>query len=153
MTKVSRRFIDKTLESYIFAIFLRTILNLKNFDDAKNFLEDLLSPTEKTMLIKRLAIAILLSKGHTYNEIDQTLKVSRNTIMNVSNFLKHSPGGGYKKTVQRIISDQKREELFDKVDELILAISPKKFYESPAYENKKKSGRELFMRKLLRRRL
>jgi len=153
MTKISKRFIDKTLEGYIFAIFVRTILNLKNFDDTKNFLEDLLSPTEKTMLIKRLAIAILLSKGHTYDEIDQTLKVSRNTIMNVSNFLKHSPSGGYRKTAQRIISDQKREELFDKVDELILSVSPKKLYGSPAYERKKKTGKELFIRKLLRRRI
>ncbi|MBI4091719.1 MAG: hypothetical protein HY427_00730 [Candidatus Levybacteria bacterium] len=153
MTKISRRFLDKTLENYILATFLRTILSLKDFDDAKNFMGDLLSPTEKTMLIKRLGIAVLLAKGKTYEEIDEVLKVSRNTIMNVSNSLKHSPSQGYRKIVQSINSDQKREELFDKVEELLLKVSPKKLYESPAYERKKKVGKELFMRRLLRGKL
>lgn len=153
MTKVSKRILDENLEKCIFSILLTTIMNIKSQQEALNFLEDILSPTEKTMIIKRLAIAILLSKGYTYDEIDHTLKVSRNTIMGVSNFLKHSQTGGYRKIAQRIISDQKREELFDKVEELLLSISPKKLYGSPDYEKKKKAGKELFMRKLLRSRL
>lgn len=153
MTKVSKRFLDESLENYIFEIFLKTITNLKTQDEVDIFLKDLLSPTEKIMLIKRLAIAILLYKGYTYNQIDNTLKVSRNTIMNVSNFLRHSQSGGYRKIVERVLVDQKKEELFDKIEELLLAVSPKKLYESPAYQRKKKAGKELFMRKLLRNRL
>ena len=110
MTKVSRRILDKNLEDYIFSVFLKTITDLKTLSESKNFLEDLLWPTERIMLIKRLAIAVMLSKGYTYDEIDHTLKVSRTTIMNVSYFLKHGQNSGYKEVVARILKDQKREE-------------------------------------------
>lgn len=153
MTKVSRRLLDKTLKNYISEIFLKTIQNIKDPLEVKNFIEDLLSPTEKAMLTKRLAIATLLAKGKTYEEIDFTLKVGRNTIMSIARSLKYSKNGGLRKAVQKIILGQKREALFDKVDELILALSPKKLYESPAYERKKKVGKELFMRRLLRNKL
>ena len=108
MTKISRRLLDQKLEEYIFAIFLKTITDLKTPTDVKNFLEDLLWPTEKIMLIKRLAIAIMLSKDYTYDEIDHTLKVSRTTIMNVSYFLKHGQNGGYQKVVHKVLADQKK---------------------------------------------
>jgi|SRR3989338_10238101 len=153
MTKVSRRILDKNLEDYIFSVFLKTITDLKTLSESKNFLEDLLWPTERIMLIKRLAIAVMLSKGYTYDEIDHTLKVSRTTIMNVSYFLKHGQNSGYKEVVARILKDQKREEFFDKIEELLIAVSPKKLYESPAYERKRKAGKELFMRRLFRNKL
>ena len=153
MTKISRRLLDQKLEEYIFAIFLKTITDLKTPTDVKNFLEDLLWPTEKIMLIKRLAIAIMLSKDYTYDEIDHTLKVSRTTIMNVSYFLKHGQNGGYQKVVQKVLADQKKEILFDKVEELLIQLSPPKIYGSPAYQRKRRLGKELFARKSLREKL
>lgn len=150
MTKVSRRILDKSLENYILATFLRTLTDLKTADEAKKFIEDLLSPTEKTMLTKRLAIAIMLSKGYTYDQIDHTLKVSRPTIMTVSYFLKHSQNGGYQKVASRVVNDQKREALFDKIEELLIQLSPPKLYGGPAYERKRKLGQQLFARKRLR---
>ena len=152
MSKVSRRFLDKQLEKYIFKIFSHTISELKSEQEINNFLEDLLSPSEKIMLVKRLAIALMLSKGYTYDQIDQTLKVSRPTIMNVSFFLKHSTNNGYKSTVSRFANKQKDEEFTDKIEQILLTLSPKKLYESQTYEKKKKAGRELFLRKLLRNR-
>ncbi|OGD93493.1 hypothetical protein A2697_03160 [Candidatus Curtissbacteria bacterium RIFCSPHIGHO2_01_FULL_41_44] len=150
MTKISRRALDKNLEKYIFTIFLKTIVDLKTLTEVKNFLEDLLSPTEKIMLIKRLAIAVMLTKGYTYDEIDHTLKVARNTIMNVSYFLKHSQNEGYQKVVTRVLADQKKEALFDKIEELLIQFSPPKLYGSGAYERKRRIGKELFKRKSLR---
>ena len=153
MTKVSRRMLDKNLEDYIFAIFLKAIADLKTLDEVQNFLEDLLSPTEKIMLIKRLAIAIMLSKGYTYDEIDHTLKVSRPTIMTVSYFLKHSQNVGYQKVTEKILAHQKRDALFDKVEEILIQLSPPKMYGSAAYERKRRLGKELFARKSLRNQL
>jgi uncharacterized protein YerC len=150
MTKVSRRELDKNLEEYIFTIFLKTIADLKTLTEVEKFLEDLLWPTEKIMLIKRLAIAVMLYKGYTYDEIDHTLKVSRNTIMNVSYFLKHGQSGGYQKVVARVLADQKKETMFDKIEELLLQFSPPKMYGSGAYERKRRLGKELFRRKSLR---
>lgn len=149
MTKVSRRFLDKELWNRIFEIFVKTLADLKNPADVQNFIEDLLSPTEKVMLTKRLAIAILLAKGYTYDEIDEKLKVSRSTIMNVSFWLKYGKTG-YLKSVEKIIGDQSKEALIDKIDEILLQLSGPKAYGSPAFERKSKRGKELSKRRLKR---
>src|SRR3972149_1443291 len=149
MTKVSRRILNRDLENYIFKIFIKTISKLKEAKQIQNFLDDLLSPTEKIMLIKRLAIAVMLSKGYTYDEIDHTLKVSRPTIMNVSYFLKHGQKGGYQKAVEDILKDQRKEALFDKINELLLTLSPPKLDSSIGFEQKRSFGKELFRKRSL----
>ena len=150
MSQVSRRVLDRKLEDYIFNNFVKTIAKLKENSEIQKFLEDLLSPIEKTMLIKRLAIAVMLTKGYTYEEIDHTLKVSRPTIKNISIALKYAKKGGYQKAVNEILKDQKREEFFDKIEEILLTLSPPKLYGSQAYERKSRLGKELFRRKSLR---
>jgi len=149
MTKISRRFLNKELENHIFELFLNTIVEIRNPDDARNFIEDLLSPTERIMLIKRLAIAVLLVKGYTYDDIDDTLKVSRSTIMNVSIWLKHGKSG-YRKAVNKILETQKRKEFIDKIEEILLQLSPPKRYGSAAFESKQRAGKELFRRRVKR---
>ena len=133
----------------MFELFLKTIVDIKNPDEARNFIEDLLSPTERLMLVKRLAIAILLTKGYTYDEIDDTLKVSRSTIMHVSIWLKHGKSG-YRIAVGKIMETQKREEFIDKVEEILIQLSGPKMYGSRAFEKKQKQGKELIRRKLKR---
>jgi len=150
MTKVSRRTIDRNLEDYIFKNFVKTISKLREQTDIQNFLFDLLSPTERVMLIKRLAIAVMLKKGYTYDQIDHTLKVSRPTIMNVSYFLKHGQKGGYQKTVDDILKDQRKEALFDKIDEILLTLSPPKLDGGIGFEQKRRLGKELFRKRSLR---
>ena len=149
MTKISRRFLNKELERHIFELFLKTIIDLKSPAETQVFIEDLLSPTERIMITKRLAIAVLLTKGYTYDDIDETLKVSRATIMNVSLWLKNGKNG-YRKVVNRILESQKRESLIDKVEEILLKLSPPKRYGSAAFESKQKAGKKLFRRKLRR---
>lgn len=149
MTKISRRYLNKELENHIFEFFLKAIVDIKTTNEAKAFIEDLLSPTERIMLIKRLAIAILLTKGYTYDSIDDTLKVSRSTIMNVSLWLKHGKSG-YRNVVNKILEKQKREELFDKIEEILIKLSPPKRFGSMAFEEKQKEGKELVKRKLKR---
>ncbi|MBI2032471.1 MAG: hypothetical protein HYT09_02375, partial [Candidatus Levybacteria bacterium] len=105
---------------------------------------------ERIMLVKRLAIAILLTKGYTYQMIDETLKVSHPTIMKVSLELKYGTNNGYKKVVDNFLEHQKREETIDKIEELLLQISPPKALGSIAFEKKSQKGKELFRRKLKR---
>ena len=149
MTKISRRYLNKELEKRMFELFLKTIVDIKNPDEARNFIEDLLSPTERLMLVKRLAIAILLSKNYTYDEIDDTLKVSRATIMTVSLWIKNGKNG-YKKAVEKIMNTQRKEEFIDKVEEMLIQLSGPKMYGSRAFEKKQKRGKELVRRKLKR---
>ncbi|PIR79923.1 MAG: hypothetical protein COU25_02920 [Candidatus Levybacteria bacterium CG10_big_fil_rev_8_21_14_0_10_35_13] len=150
MTKVSKRLLDKNLENRIFEVFIKTIVDLKNPNDVQNFINDLLSPVERIMLVKRLAIAILLTKGYTYQMIDDTLKVSHPTIMKVSLELKYGINNGYKRVVDNFLEHEKREELIDKIEELLLQISPPKALGSLAFEKKRQKGKELFRRKVKR---
>lgn len=143
MTKISKRLLDKNLQNQIFEVFTESIIELKNSEDVKNFLNDLLSPVERIMLVKRLAIAILLTKGYTYEMIDDALKVSHTTIMKISFWLKYGENNGYKKVIENFLKKKGREEKFDKIEEILLQFSGPKRYKSPAYERKSKKGKEL----------
>ena len=151
MSRISRRYLDKELENKIFEVFLKTIVDIRTPTEAKNFIEDLLSPTEKIMLIKRLAIAVLLTKGKTYEYIDHTLKVSRATIMTVSLWLKHGKGG-YRKVVENILKTQRKEALLGNIEEILIRLSPPKRFGSIEFEKKSKEGKELLRKRLKRER-
>lgn len=143
---VSKRVLNEELQSKIFNVFIKTLVDLKYEDEVKDFLEDLLSPTEKIMLVKRLAIAILLSKGYTYEAIDNILKVSRPTINRVSFALRYGKSG-YQKAISKIVRQEKREEFIDKIEEILIQLSPPKAYGSPAYERKREAGKALHKRR------
>lgn len=149
MAKVSRRILNKELEDYIFELFIKTITDLRDPSEVRNFLTDLLSPIEKIMLVKRLAIAVLLTKGFTYDTIDATLKVSRPTIMNVSRALKHGESG-YQQAVKKILEHQKREEIGDKIEEILLRFAPPAALGSASFSAKQQAGKTLFKRRLRR---
>ena len=82
--------------------------------------------------------------------IDDTLKVSHPTIMKVSLGLKYGTNNGYKKVVDNFLEHKKREESIDKIEEILLQLSPPKALGSLAFERKSKKGKELFRRKIKR---
>lgn len=123
MAQVSKYPLSKESEERIFEVFWQTIADLKTKETVKKFLEDLLSSTEKTMLAKRLAIAILLTKGHDYRSISKTLKVSTATIMLINTWLKQG-GQGYKMVIQKLLKREKSEEFWDNLEETVSKILP-----------------------------
>ena len=70
MTQVSKRFLQKQVEERILDLFWTSLSSLSAKDKVSLFLDDLLSPTEKLMLSKRVAIAFMLMKGYDYPTID-----------------------------------------------------------------------------------
>lgn len=98
----------------MFKVFEKAFLNLKSVEDARIFLNDLLTRTEKTMIAKRLAIAVLLTKGYDYRSISSTLKVSATTINAI---LKQQTidGRGYKNIVGKILRDEDLESFYLKL--------------------------------------
>lgn len=114
MTQVSKYPLSKTVTERIFAIFLKSFVEIKNSNDADQFISDLLTHTEKIMLAKRLAIAFLLEKGYEYRAIQQLMKVSSATIMNV-NAKRKSSSQGYKKLIEKIVKQENILNLFENV--------------------------------------
>ena len=149
MAKVSRRLLDKELKERMFEIFWEAVAGLKTPQEAEKLFKDLLSPTEQIVLAKRLAIAVLLTKGYTYEAIDEILKVSRPTIMRVSFWLKHG-GKGYQRVIEKILRKEKWEQFWDKVEEMLLKISSPAKVGSARYRMKQEAGRKLYKRRLRR---
>ena len=125
MSQVSKYPIHKSVEKRVFEIFKSTISTLKDAQDIDDFLEDFLSPIEKIMLAKRLAIAVLLAKNYTYPSLSEILRVTPSTIATVSLSLKYS-GKGYKRMVQKILSDERKDQFWQKIEDILINIPPSK---------------------------
>lgn len=123
MPQVSKYPVSKEVQERMFEIFWETIAGLENAQKASEFFHDLLTPTEKIMLAKRLAIALLLIKGYDYRSIVNTLKVSPTTIGSVRLWFQ-TAGSGYRKAIEKIIKSEKQEEFFEKIEEVISKFIP-----------------------------
>lgn len=120
MTQVSRYPISKDVYERCWEIFINTLVGVKNSNDAKLLINDLLTPTEKVMMVKRLAIAMLLMQDYEYREITKLLKVSFGTIALVKLSLEHG-SGGYKKAIDKILKDDKLKEILNKTAQALIA--------------------------------
>lgn len=118
MTQVSKSPLSPKISKEIENSFWWILTNLQKEEEVKKFLNDFLSPTEKTMLIKRLAIAMLLLKGYTYKDIREILKVSYPTINHIQRWLAKG-GRGYKMVFEKSLSQGKFGEFLQNVDNLL----------------------------------
>ena len=146
MPQISQFPLAKEVEERMFEVFWKTLADLKKPSQAKKFFADLLTPTEKVMLAKRLGIAILLLKGYDYRSIVHVLKVSPVTIGRVKFWLT-TAGEGYKRAIEKILKEEKQQEFWDNLEEKLTELFP------PRYgTNWKGRRKEQFERLKLRRR-
>ncbi len=83
LRQVSRLPLPKVLEEQMYELFRKALADLHTEDDVQAFLDDLLTSTEKVMLGKRFAIAVLLAKNYDYRAIQRIMKVSMSTVASV----------------------------------------------------------------------
>ena len=120
MTQVSKYPISESVYNAIYDVFVGTVSNLGTKKLVTNFFSEFLTPTERVMLVKRLAIGILLAKGFNYREISKILRVSTTTIGRYSFLLNY--GNEYKRIIQEIMRDEKIEEFFLEAGERITSV-------------------------------
>ncbi len=89
--RVSAQKLNQNIEEQCLRIFYQVFNDVRSTEEVKVLFEDLLSKIELQVLSKRLAIAIYLDKGRSYENIRQTLKVSSATIASVQDKMS-SPG-------------------------------------------------------------
>lgn len=121
MAQVSRYPLPKDIEKKIYELFLDAVADVKTSREVEAFVNDFLTPTERVMLPKRLAIALLLSKGYEQRLISRYLKVSFTTITRVSNLLRVS-GAGYRRVIDKIIVDEHLATFLQKIDDALVAL-------------------------------
>jgi len=81
--------------------FVEAILSLKNTNEAKCFLRDLMTEPEIKEFGKRLEAASLLSKDVQYNTITEDTGLSSATVARIAKWLKGSLGG-YRLVLNRL---------------------------------------------------
>ena len=79
MTHVSKRKIESHIEKRIVDAFMGALFST-SVARGKARVHSILTPTERIMLAKRLAIITMLERDQSYYRIEQTLNVSISTI-------------------------------------------------------------------------
>lgn len=110
MTKISRIKVDPRHMGFFLHNFWNLITLLEDKDQVKNFLKELLTPTEMKMLAKRIQIAKMLLEGYDYRSIRNYVKVTDTTIAKINNILA-SAGDGLRTAISEL---QKIEDEINK---------------------------------------
>ena len=119
MPQVSKYPLRQEVYERIFDLLLKIFIDSSSKREAAELLEELLTPTERVMIAKRLATAVLLIKGYEYKDIQDVLHVSKPTIANVNIAMKYE-GKGYKKFAERIFKEEKMSKFWEGVGDMAL---------------------------------
>lgn len=87
----------------------RGILQLKNIEECYMFFEDVCTITEIKAIAQRFAVARMLKKGKTYNEIAGATGASSATISRVNHCIKYG-ADGYNIVLDRLDKDSGKNE-------------------------------------------
>jgi len=121
MSQVSKYPVSPKVYERIFEILFQAAVKIKNKKEAEEFFNDILSPTEKIMLAKRISIALLLVKKYDYRAIRRILHVSSPTIADVSASLRYT-GKGYKQIVEKLLEEEAIKDFLLSVVEGIASL-------------------------------
>lgn len=101
--QVSAQKINRHIETQLFAALYQVLADTRNPQEVAEVLDSLLSPAERTVVAKRLSIAVFLDKGRSYENIKNTLKVSSATIASVQADMGKP---GFQLALQKVKTDQ-----------------------------------------------
>jgi len=80
---------------------LEAVLSLKNKDETKRFIRDLLTQEEIEEVSKRFLAATMLTQGSSYRDVEKATGFSSTTVARVSKWLQGSLGG-YRLIIARL---------------------------------------------------
>lgn len=123
MTQVSKYVVKKDVEERMYEVFLDSVGMVKTRGQVVKLIDDLFSPTEKTMLAKRLSIALLLFKKYDQRAIAKILRVSLATVNKISQALQKGTGG-YTMVVSSIAKQEKFHAFLTQIDDAIVDPFP-----------------------------
>lgn len=103
MPKISKNKLDKTAHDFLSNNLISALADLNEKKDMASFMDSLFTQTERLMLAKRLAIAVLLERGFSYKKISGLLKVSSVTIGVVRNSIMKN-NDSYMQLIRKIAS-------------------------------------------------
>jgi len=127
MPHVSRHPLAKDVYFEILDELFWLLTEIKNKEEMKTFLYDFFTKTERLMLAKRLAVALMLTQGYSYSTIRDLLKVSTATINRTSVWLEKG-GEGLKKGLTKLARKEKMEKFWRNLNKFLENVTPKLTY-------------------------
>lgn len=121
--QVSKQKLNKTIENQIYSVLYQLMVDIKTAEEAETVLQDILSDTERQVIAKRLAIAIFLDKGRSYENIKNTLKVSSATIASVQESMGNP---GMQMALNKVKAEEWADEWAGKISSFMGKIIPNK---------------------------
>ncbi len=120
--QISSRRMNKTIEGEIRKMFYQLLCDLEEQEEVKTLLDDLLTEAETVAIVKRLAIAVYLEKGRSYENIKNNLMVSSATIATVA---EQMGDPGIQLALRKIKADQWAEGASQKISGIMKKITGK----------------------------
>jgi uncharacterized protein YerC len=143
MAQISKKKLDKNVEIEMFNQFWNSLSNIDSPSSASEFYSDLLTKTEKYILAKRLACAVLLIRNHSASEINKSIHITYSTIGSVASWVKNARPKT-QKILKQISKNQNWVKITDQIDAVLDKLPPR--YGS----NWSEEGKEKHKRNLLR---
>lgn len=97
---------NKNIQNQVVKILYQVLADARNETETEQVVTALMTEKEVMTVAKRLAIAVFLDKGHSYEHIRDTLSVSSATIAGVAELMN-------KKGMQSALNKVKAEEWAD----------------------------------------
>lgn len=119
MTHVSKKRLKKDVATELADQFLTFLALATSKKEARILANELLSQTERVMLAKRLAIVVLLVRGYSFTQIEESLGVTRQTSVRVWKEVKNGKYQHITRYAREHTRHFKKESF---VDELIRVI-------------------------------
>lgn len=118
MPHVSRIKLDKKAERNLIKNLSLILAKIKKEEEMNIFLISLLTPTERLMLAKRIAIIILLKEGVSESHIASALHVTRVTVSRLQ-FFWEARGEGYGIALKILENEKLMKEFRDGLLKLV----------------------------------
>jgi len=113
MTRISKYKVEDKVLNKLYFLMFEIISNMDEEERFTGIMNELLSPTEKIMIAKRVAIIYLLMKNIDYLMISEVLKVSSRTIAKFHSIT--SEGKEIKNILEGLVENEKIKDFFEEL--------------------------------------
>lgn len=110
MPQVSKIKLDKKIEEKLVYNLKLILTKVNKYEDMDSFITSLLTPTERLMLAKRIAIIVLIKENLPDSKIASALHVTRVTVSKMRYFLE-ARGEGYEVVIRVLNNERLMKEL------------------------------------------
>jgi len=114
--RISEKKINPSLKKEIERVLSQAVADIRNLEEANQFLSDFFTSSESEAFARRLAIGYWLKKGRSYNNIKENLKVSSATIATVQEMLEKP---GFQMILKKVEAEEWANQWAEKIKKFV----------------------------------